>query len=415
MNRYMKYSLGILILSIIGLALYFYAIPSNNQSENSLKTGIYTCSMHPQITQNKPGKCPICKMTLVQKTSSKESVESHSIDHLLEPTDAFVVGNFPTTTPKDTTLTRQISLPGIVAYDPNSAINIAARISGRIEKMYINYRFQKVTKGQKLFDLYSPELLTEQQNFIYLIGSDSENTSIIKASKQKLLLYGMTAGQINSLAAAKEVNPVLSIYSPTNGIVQGTETMNENSGTSMQNSGVTTISLTLKEGDYIKKNEVLFKLVNTHKVWGVFNIIQGFNSLIQVNQAIQIASELDETDFVTAKVDFIETQLNPADKTNRIRVYLNNEKLKFPIGLRLQGIIKTYPVKGIWIQKQASVSLGAQKIVFIKKANGFKATAIKTGIEMSDCVQVIEGISVQDTIAENAQYLIDSESFLKTE
>jgi Cu(I)/Ag(I) efflux system membrane fusion protein len=89
--------------------------------------------------------------------------------------------------------------------------------------------------------------------------------------------------------------------------------------------------------------------------------------------------------------------------------------LKLPIGLRLQGVVKTNPVNGIWIQKQSMVSIGNKKIVFLKMDNGFKASTIKTGIEIDDFIQIIEGISVKDTIAKNAQYLIDSESFIKTE
>ena len=159
---------------------------------------------------------------------------------------------------------------------------------------------------------------------------------------------------------------------------------------------------------------MVFKLVNTNKVWGVFNVIQGYNSLIKVNKSIQISSELDANEIVNAKVNFIETQLNPTDKTNRIRVYLNNEKLQFPIGLRLQGKVETNAVKGIWLQKQSLVSLGNKKIVFIKKGNGFQTAEIKTGIEINGFVQIIDGISVADILADNAQYLIDSGSFIKT-
>ena len=183
----------------------------------------------------------------------------------------------------------------------------------------------------------------------------------------------------------------------------------------MQSAGTTTTSLTLKEGDYIKKNEVVFKLMNTDRVWGVFNVMQGYNSLVKVNQPIRISSELDEKDYFNATVNFVETQLNQNEKTNRVRVYLNNKNLKFPVGLRLQGIIETNPIKGIWLRKQALVSIGTEKIVFVKKENGFKTAVIKTGIEINDFVLVIEGVSSRDTLARNAQYLIDSGSFIKTE
>jgi Cu(I)/Ag(I) efflux system membrane fusion protein len=415
MNKYIKYSLVAVVVLVVGFGVY-YAINNNNAQSDVEKTSeVYTCSMHPEIIRDEPGNCPICGMDLVKKVTEGQSVQSNDIDHLLRPTDRFVVGDFQTTTAKDTTISSEIKLPGIVAYDPNSSVNIAARISGRIEKMYVNYKYQKVSRGQRLFDLYSPELLTAQQSFIYLITNDAENKSIINASKQKLALYGMTTGQINSLAAAKRTNPVITIYSPTNGIVQGTESMTTGVAESMQNSATTTTSLTLKEGDYIKKNEVVFKLVNTDKVWGIFNVMQGQSTLIKVNQAIRFSSELDDNDFINAKVNFIETQLSATDKTNRIRVYLNNSNLKFPIGLRLQGVVETNPIQGIWVHRQALVSIGSKKVVFLKKENGFKAKEIKTGIELNDFIQVLEGLDVNEAIAENAHYLMDSESFIKTE
>ena len=415
MNRYLKYSLVVLVILIVGFAIYYFVTKSDNHSENLAQNEVYTCSMHPQIIRDKPGNCPICGMALVKKIIQNQAIDSSSIDELLRPTDNFIVGKFQTTTAKDTTISSEINLPGLVAYDPNSSVNIAARISGRIERMYVNYKYQKVNKGQKLFDLYSPELLTEQQNFIYLVSNDSDNASIIKASKQKLLLYGMSNNQINALASAKRVNPVISIYSPASGIIQGTENMTKSTTAAMQNSGGTTEALALKEGDYIKKSEIVFKLVNTDKVWGIFNVLQGYNSLIKINQSIDIFSELNEKESISAKVNFIETQFSATDKSNRIRVYLNNNTLKLPIGLRLQGIVKTNPTEGTWIQKQTLVSIGNKKIVFIKLDNGFKVREIKTGIEVNDFVQIINGISVNDTLAKNAQYLIDSESFIKTD
>ncbi|WP_140487165.1 efflux RND transporter periplasmic adaptor subunit [Flavobacterium sp. GSA192] len=415
MNKYIKYSLAFIVISIIGIAIYLFTIKSKNHSEMEHQNEVYTCSMHPEIIRDKPGNCPICGMTLVKKITKNNAVEDNSIDNLVKPTDNFIVGNYQTTTAIDTTIGSEINLPGIVGYDPNSSVNIAARMSGRIERMYVNYKYQKVNKGQKLFDLYSPELLTEQQNFIYMVINDVENPSIINASRQKLLLYGMSQNQINTLITSKTANPRISIYSPASGIIEGTETMGNTNNPAMQSASNNTEILNVKEGNYIKKGEVIFKLLNTDKVWGIFNVIQGYNSLIKTTQSIKITTELDKHEVINAQINFVETQLNPADKTNRIRVYLNNNKLKLPIGLRLQGVVETNPVKGIWIQKQSMVSIGNKKIVFLKMENGFKASSIKTGIEMDDYIQIIEGISVKDTIAKNAQYLIDSESFIKTE
>jgi Cu(I)/Ag(I) efflux system membrane fusion protein len=414
MNSYLKYAILFLVVVGIGIGIYFIAIKPSNHTETEYQNEVYTCSMHPQISEPKPGNCPICGMALVKKVTEDHSEKNDSVDDLLRPTDNFVVGNYQTTIVKDTAVGSEISLPGIVTYDSNLSVNISARINGRIEKMYINYKYQRVTKGQKIFELYSPELVSEQQNFIYLISNDSQNASIINSAKQKLLLYGMTNNQISALASAKKVNPVITVYSPSNGIITGTEKMSSFGTSAMSTASSSTETLDVKEGSYVKKGEVVFKLANNDKVWGIFNVLQGYNSLIKINQSIDITSELDEKSIVYAKINFVETQLNPADKTNRIRVYLNNENLKLPIGSRLQGIVQLNSAKAVWLQKQALVSLGNKKIVFIKMNNGFQAKAIQSGIEIDDFVQIISGISVGDTIAKNAQYLIDSESFIKT-
>lgn len=451
MNKKLKYSLWILGFLLVGIGLFVvnkkvsfshsddvYTCPMPQDSVFSDKPGdcpkcgmklipvvheskeettasasIYTCSMHPEIEKQEPGDCPICGMKLVRKITTAPKSVNHSIDFLLQNPNEFVIGDYPEIHPIDSAISTQIKVPGTVMYDPNATVNIAARMGGRIEKMYVNYKFQKVVKGQKLFDVYSPELATAQQNFLYVVTNDSGNTSIIKASKQKLLLYGMTVSQINALAAAKKTNPVVTIYSPENGLVQGTAAMSDNNTSSMNTVATTTSPLSIKEGDYVQKNQTVFKLVNTAKVWAIFNVGQSQSSLVKVNQPIRIITELDDTEIV-AKVNFVETQLNPSERTNRIRVYLNNEKGQLPIGLRLEGQIETHSQKGIWLSKQALITVGAKKVAFVKTHKGYQAHSVTTGIEIEDWIQIVDGLTVQDKVIENAQYLMDSEAFIKT-
>ncbi|WP_035675513.1 efflux RND transporter periplasmic adaptor subunit [Flavobacterium frigidarium] len=412
MNKYLKFSILFLTVLVVGLVVYYKTELFHNTDAHAAADEVYTCSMHPQIIKHEPGSCPICGMDLVKKVSEEQPEESQDISYLLQRTDGFVVGEFENTRLKDTAIGSLVNLPGMVTYDPNSSVTISARISGRIERMYVNRKFQAVAKGQKLFDIYSPELVTEQQNFIYLITNDAENKTIINAIKQKLALYGMTKAQINALAAAKKVNPIITIYSPANGIVDGTEKMDANAEAKMQS--INTEVLGIKEGDYITKDVTIFRLLNTDKVWGVFNIIRGYASLVQLNQAIAITTELDAEEVIHAKVNFIDTQLDPNEKTNRIRVYLDNSKLKLPVGLRLEAKVTTNATAGLWLQKEAIVSLGTDKVAFVKKEKGYRAVKVKTGLERENLVQILEGVTIEDVLVSNAQYLIDSGSFIKT-
>lgn len=457
MNKNIKYSIALLLMVIIGFGIYHFAIKSKPHSGDHQQTKTYTCPMpqdsffsdqpgtcpkcgmtlvevdahkHDEDSQNmasytcpmpedsvfsdKPGICPKCGMTLIKTENHDQHTDDYTIDQLLKPTNQFVIGKYPVITAKDTAISGEINLPGVVAYDPAAAVNIAARISGRIEKMYINYKFQVVKKGQKLFDVYSPELLTEQQNFIFLNSDDPENTSIIEASKQKLLLYGMTQSQISSMAKSKTANARITIYSPVEGIISGTESMSERNESGMSFKNNNTEALGVKEGNYIKKGEVVFKLLSTDRVWGIFNVMQGNSAFIKINQPVLVTSEMNGMKPFTAKINYIETQFNPEDRSNSVRVYLNNKMLKLPIGLRLEGLVKISPVQGIWLDKKALVSTGTQKIIFTKKDGSFKAKAIKTGLEIGDFIQILSGISLKDELAQNAQYLMDSESFIKT-
>jgi Cu(I)/Ag(I) efflux system membrane fusion protein len=415
MKKFLKYSLILLIFSAIGIGVYFLVMKRHEIMGSHDQKEVYTCSMHPEIRKNKPGNCPICGMKLIKLETHSQEVDTTLSENLLKPTDNFIVGKYQTITPLDTSINTELYLPGTVEYNPNSIVNIAARVSGRIEKMYVNYKFQKVNKGQKLFDIYSPELLTEQQNYIYLITNDADNATLIAASKQKLIQYGITDAQLKTLNETKKTNPVISIYSPAYGIIQGTDEMTGSVNSKvMQNTVGQTDILNIKEGDYIQKGAVVFKLSNTDKVWAVFNVLQGYSSLIKLNQTVVISSELNTSEPVYAKINFIETQLNQSENSLRVRVYLNNSKLKLPVGLRLQGTVRTNPVKALWLPKQAMVSIGTKKMVFIKLENGFKAREINTGITINDFIQILNGITKNDTVAANAQYLIDSESFIKT-
>ena len=415
MNKYLKYSLIATLIIGIGAGIYYFIDnPFSNKTATSQSKVLYTCSMHPEIIRNEPGNCPICGMTLIKKANGTEAMDENSIENQLKPTNEYIVGYFETVSPIDSAISSEMKLPGFIAYNPNSAINIAAWVGGRIEKLYVNYKFQIIQKGQKLFEIYSPELLTEQQNYLFLLSQDAENIALISIAEKKLLLYGMTSLQVSELRKSKKTKPVISVYSSASGIISETEGTMTSNNTSMQSTQQFTETLGIKEGDYVQKGQIIFKLLDTKKVWGIFNVLQSYNKLIYINQPISIITETAENNSLKAKINFIETELDPNERTNRIRVYFNNTQ-NYPIGLRLTGLIKSKPISGTWLLKTAVVTTGNKQIVFLESGNNFKSKEIETGIEMNEFIQIIKGISSSAKVAKNAGYLIDSESFIKTE
>jgi Cu(I)/Ag(I) efflux system membrane fusion protein len=100
-------------------------------------TEIYTCPMHPQIIRNEPGDCPICGMKLVKKNIKNSDLEKEDLTSVIQRTDKFIISSLTSTNPIDTSLSTKIKLPGVVSYDPNSAVTVAARVSGRLEKLFV--------------------------------------------------------------------------------------------------------------------------------------------------------------------------------------------------------------------------------------------------------------------------------------
>ena len=409
-----KLKIYVIILFVVALAAGAYWVFTNNRHNHEAhehSDDVYTCSMHPQITSDHPGNCPICGMDLVKKSSLGNHGVDTSLGGLLLSPNTFVIGDYPTVSPIDTTFQTTLSLPGEVAYNPNTSVNIAAKVGGRIEKLYVNYLYQPIQKGQKLFDLYSPELLTEQQNYLYLLQNDAGNTSLIKAAAQKLLLYGMTEAQVQQLAKTQKTNPVISIYSPATGAVQNKTASPTPKQPGMAMNTPSSQELGIKTGMYVTKGETVFRLLSTNRVWAIFYLLDKDLATVKEGLDIGISSESNPKEFIKAKTGFIETQITDANKSIVMRVEITNTQ-NWPIGLRLTGTLKSQAVKGMWLPKEAVINLGSQSAILVAENNGFKVTYVKTGIITDNYIQLLNLPDPHIKMAQNAQYLFDSESFI---
>lgn len=381
---------------------------------------VYTCSMHPQIIRYEPGNCPICNMKLIEKTDNNSSQIEDSVLDLINPTDQKILASVKLIKPIIKEFTMTVKADGYITYDQRKFENISTRYSGRIDKLYIKYKFQKITKGQKLFDIYSPELLTEQQNLIFLLNNDNKNTVFIEASKQKLKLLSITDKQIKEIETSRKANGLISVYSNSNGYVVNAQDKSVDKNTTVSNGEMSSPSndnpnenaIDIKEGMFVDQGKTLFRLVNTDQVWAMIKIYENDIPLIKKGQKVELFTDDSQTPVLTTAIDFIEP-LNPANnKTLNVRIYINNEH-QFKIGQLINAFISINPVNALWLPKNAIVSLGNGNVVFVKNNKLFETRKIEKGIVFQNLVEVKSGITVNDNIAENAQFLIDSENFIK--
>ncbi|MEO5561933.1 MAG: efflux RND transporter periplasmic adaptor subunit [Chitinophagaceae bacterium] len=340
------------------------------------------------------------------------------LESLLKPTNQYVISTIPVTSIKKEQILVEIDALGRVEYDTRMIGTISSRINGRIEKLYVRYRYQYIKKGQKIMDIYSPELVTAQQNLLFILKNDAGNASLIGAAKQKLLLLGMSADQAQRIMQTGKPLFSVSIYSNLSGHLHnasnGFATMSaQESSASMGAINPSTELLGLKEGMYVQKGQNLFSIYNPSKVWALLNIYADGQSLIQKGQLVEITPETAPGKSFHGHIDFIEPFYRAGSRTTSARVYFDNSVMRLPVGSQLRGVIIAQPGMGNWLPKESVTSLGIDKIVFLKVMDGFKPRKVIVGIKKGNNIQIKSGLSETDSVAIKAQFLIDSEGFIK--
>lgn len=176
---------------------------------------------------------------------------------------------------------------------------------------------------------------------------------------------------------------------------------------------LTTQELSLKEGMYLQKGQTIFKVYNPNKVWALLNIYPSDQAFIKVGNKVRIVPEAKPGNDFRSSIYFIEPFFRPGSKTLTARVNVDNSALQLPIGSQVQATIFSNPLNAEWLPKEAILSLGLEKVVFVRSGNGYKAQKIETGVSYKNLIQITGGITVTDSVAANAQFLMDSESFIK--
>lgn len=404
----------LLLLFVIAAAIFAGCNSSDKRGKAKTTAGkqLYRCPMHHEIIRDKQGNCPICGMDLVPFGGDEKAITDVNLTTLLKPTNSYVLTTIPTTTIQQSSEQIEVEALGTVQYDTRSVGSISSRVNGRIEKLYLKYTFQDVSKGQKVMDIYSPELLTAQQNLLFLIKNDPDNISFINAAKEKLLLLGMENGQLQQIIKSQKPSLTIPVYSNYSGHIHDALNMNTLMSAS-SSEPVTTRDLMLKEGMYVQKGQTLLSVYNPHKLWAVLNIYADNQSLIKVGNPVSIVPETAPDKDFRARIDFIEPFFREGSKTLTARVYFENNEMNMPVGSQVKATIFENMQKADWLPKDAVLSLGLDKIVFKKLGEVFKALKVKTGLSYNDKIQIIDGLTPYDAVAANAQFLMDSESFIK--
>ncbi|GAB3638295.1 hypothetical protein GCM10027422_38850 [Hymenobacter arcticus] len=413
----------------------------------------YTCPMHPQIVREAPGSCPICGMDLVPKATGAGGAPAEAdLSSVGQAPNAAVLSAVATVRPAATGAAADtLTLPGVVEYDPRRSRAVAARFGGRIERLLVRYNYQPVRRGQLLLELYSPELITAEQELVFLLENDAENTPLLTGARQKLRLLGLTDGQLRGLARTRRPSYRVAIFSPYDGYVVETAVANaplpatpettETSpsaaggmgGSAMGGGGAATApaaaptptsapsptQLALTEGAYVTTGQNLFQVINTDQVWGIFQPTPPELAQLHPGQALRVVAEGTALPPITARLDLVEPEFRAGASVAAVRVYLPNAKGFLRRGQRLTGRLVAGVVPAaagaFWLPRAAVVDLGTRQVAFVRRGRTFVPVAVQVGERTASQVQVLRGLAGTEDVATNGQYLIDSEGFVQTD
>ena len=346
----------------------------------------WVAPMDPNYQRGKPGKSPM-GMDLVPVYADDEEGNVVSI----QPK---VVQNLGvrTATAERTHLWRGIDTVGYVDYDESKVSHIHLRTEGWIENLVVKSEGDRLIKGKRLFDVYSPELVNAQKEFVTALSSG--NKSLVRASKLRLAALGVSDSQIKQIEKARQSNQHISVYAPQDGVVS---------------------DLMVREGMFVKPALSIMSLGDLSSVWLLAEIFERQAQWVKVGQDAEVKLSYVPGKVWRGKVEYIYPSLDPKTRTLKVRLRFDNpdEGLKpnMYANVRIFGgpkeDIVVIPLDGL-------IRTGRDERVIIDLGEGrFEARDVVAGIESGEYVEIIQGVEDGERIVVSGQFLIDSEASMR--
>ncbi len=377
----------------------------HNASETSEE--YYTCPMHPSVRSDRPGACPVCGMALVKKTALQEasSDELAQLRHVsLSPTQR-VIANVSTEQSRVRRLVREVRSAGIVDFAEPLRATVSARFRGRLETLHVNFTGERVKKGQPLFELYSPDLISAEQDYLLAHQSvafsstdaamHSGSRQLLNAARDRLKIhFGMTEAQISRLETSGKVSTAVTFYAPLSGTV---------------------ITKEILEGQYVDEGTPLYEVADLSRVWVYFDMYETEINHVRIGQEIAFSTDAYPGQSFAGNVTFVDPVMNADTRTVRVRIEASNPRNALKPGMFVMGRIRIQLPPALTVPSSAVLSMGKREVVWVEmEPNAFVPRTVTVGVRTEHYAQVLKGLSEGETIVVTGGYLIDSESALQS-
>ena len=366
------------------------ASPSQRQPDTSGKKVLYWYDpMVPNQKFDKPGKSPFMDMQLVPKYENEPGEDSGV--------------NIPSQTQQNlgirleavarTSFVNALTTVGRIEPDERRFFSIQTRIPGFVERLYVRAVGEPVAKGQRVAEMYAPELLSAQQEYLAMLDLKQidASDSLIEASRNRLKLLGMSTGEISGITKSRKALPHIGIYSPNSGVVT---------------------ELGVREGGQLMPGGLLMQVSDLSKVWMIAEVSERDANRIVLGSTAEVTMQIASGNSLNGKVSYLYPTLDESTRTLRVRIDLDNPKGSFRPGMYANATFSSMGREVLAVPSESIIATGKRNVVIVRTDHGFRPVEVTTGLESDGKTEILSGLAEGEKVVVSGQFFIDSEASL---
>ena len=423
--RHQSWAALLLVLFVGSAALFLASCKKGGGDAKPANVDYYTCTMHPSVKRQSPtDKCPICSMDLtpVEKKGHAAAHATHA-EHREESTTTMTDTNAPADDkPTEFTVaverqqqigvtyaaiekrpfTHTIRALGTVAYDKQRHWDYVTRVEGYVKKLFVFSRGEQVEKDAPILTLYSPDLLSTQNEFVDILKMRDEakarnskavlesTEKLVESAKRRLLLWNISDEQIAELEKTRKPQEHLTLYSPFKGIVQ---------------------DIGVDQGRKVMTGDHLVDIADLSVVWVWAQFYQDELPMLKTGLPVTLSSSSYPGEKLTGKISLIDPFINDTLRTGRVRIDVENADLKLRPDMYVDVELTMAMGEGVAVPVPAVLPTGKHTIIFVDKGGGkLEPRFIEIGRKFGDYYEVKSGLKETERVVTSANFLIDAEA-----
>ena len=347
--------------------------------------------MVPNQKFDKPGKSPFMDMQLEPKYANESSdgevggvaISSQTAQNLGIRLEKVQTSSFG----------ESFSAVGRIEPDERRFYVVQTRIPGFVERLSVRAVGDPVVKGQKIAEIYAPELLAAQQEYLTLLTLkevDADNT-LKQAARNRLTLLGMSEGEVKAITKTGKASPRFGVYAPASGVLT---------------------ELGVREGGQLMAGSSLMQISDLSQVWLIAEVLERDAARLKPGVAADVQLQSLPGEVFKGKVGYLYPMLNDASRTLQVRIELPNKDKRLRPGMYANVLFSGQTHEALSISSESIIVTGKRKIVIVKEANGYRPVEIKTGQENDGSIEILSGLAKDENVVVSGQFLIDSEASL---